>query len=382
MSPLRLPTLSLYIHIPWCVRKCPYCDFNSHESARPIPEAAYVDQLLADLAVDKGLSQERILTSIFFGGGTPSLFSAESIAAIIKGVGQRIELAEDAEITLEANPGTAEVNKFKGFRDAGVNRMSIGVQSFDNERLQTLGRIHNGDEAQAAIELARNLGLRSFNIDLMHGLPGQEYPGASKDLHTALSLGAPHLSWYQLTIEPNTQFHKRPPSLPSESMLAAIQHRGEHLLSENGYGQYEVSAWSQAGHQCRHNLNYWQFGDYLGIGAGAHSKITDMATHKVTRFAKRRQPAEYLDADPATLRVQHRVLEHEDLIGEYMMNALRLSSGFAPADFESRTGLPWQSMAGQVHSLVERKLLETGEHIRPSPLGWRYLDSIISEFFT
>jgi oxygen-independent coproporphyrinogen-3 oxidase len=381
LSSLRLPPLSLYIHIPWCVRKCPYCDFNSHESSTPIPERAYVEQLLADLTVDKRLSQGRVLTSIFFGGGTPSLFSAESIAAIMHGVAQRIELNKDVEVTLEANPGTAEASKFAGFREAGVNRMSIGVQSFDDDRLQTLGRIHSSDEAIAAIELASGLGLRSFNIDLMHGLPEQGGPDASEDLHTALSKGAPHLSWYQLTIEPNTRFHKQPPILPRESTLAEIQDRGEKLLTRGGYSQYEVSAWARPGHQCRHNLNYWQFGDYLGIGAGAHSKITDMDSRQVIRFAKKRQPADYLQADPGQLRVQQRVLAEHDLISEYMMNTLRLRAGFEPADFENRTGLGLEHLAQPLDSLRERKLLEPGSSIKTTALGWRYLDSVIAEFF-
>ncbi len=270
---MQLPPLGLYIHLPWCERKCPYCDFNSHESSH-IPEQRYVEALLADLATDLPLVQGREVDTLFIGGGTPSLFSAAAIAQLLAGIASRVALADSLEATMEANPGSAEADKFAGFAQAGINRLSLGIQSFDDKRLQALGRIHNSDQAHAAIELARTSGFDSFNLDLMHGLPGQSRAGALADLRHAITYQPPHLSWYQLTIEPNTVFHKRPPLLPVEDTLADIQDDGEHLLASEGYNQYEVSAYSTQGFECRHNANYWSFGDYLGIGAGAHGKIT------------------------------------------------------------------------------------------------------------
>ena len=277
-SPLQLdaslPPLSLYVHIPWCVRKCPYCDFNSHAAGPEIPEQAYIQRLIADLQQDQPWAQGRKLTSIFFGGGTPSLFSAAGIGQIVSAAEKIIGFNEDIEITLEANPGTFEQEKFSGFRSAGINRLSIGIQSFNDAHLTKLGRIHSGNQALSAIDTARTAGFENFNLDLMHGLSGQSLAEASADIQQAIDLGAKHISWYQLTIEPNTEFYSRPPQLPEDDILADIQQMGMALLDEHGFGQYEVSAFAQPGQRSEHNINYWQFGDYLGIGAGAHGKIT------------------------------------------------------------------------------------------------------------
>ncbi|MGL4563662.1 MAG: radical SAM family heme chaperone HemW, partial [Halioglobus sp.] len=313
---MQPPPLALYIHLPWCERKCPYCDFNSHE-ARVIPQEAYVDALLRDLEGDLGLARNRPVATLFIGGGTPSLFSPGVISRLLAGIGSLLQLSPGLEATMEANPGSAEAGKFAGFRAAGINRLSLGIQSFDDACLQALGRVHNSDQARAAIEYARAAGFASFNIDLMHGLPGQSAEAAETDLRTALAFAPPHLSWYQLTIEPNTVFHKRPPQLPSEDALADIQQAGEALLAAAGYGQYEVSAYSRPGLRCRHNLNYWSFGDYLGIGAGAHGKITD-ADGRIQRYHKTRQPADYLAACSGTFTSGSRELERADIVGEFM----------------------------------------------------------------
>lgn len=377
---MQLPPLGLYIHLPWCERKCPYCDFNSHEVAA-IPESQYIDCLLADLEADRALARDRPVRSIFIGGGTPSLFSAAGIARVLKGVAAIIELDADAEITLEANPGSAEACKFRGFREAGVNRLSLGIQSFDDARLTALGRIHNSDQAHAAIEHARSAGFDNFNIDLMHGLPGQDAAGACEDLAQALGHEPPHLSWYQLTIEQNTVFYKRPPLLPVEDELADIQAEGEQLLAAGGYQQYEVSAYSQPERQCRHNLNYWHFGDYLAMGAGAHGKIT-AADGSITRYAKTRLPQDYMKAAPGSCTASSTPLAAEDIAGEFMLNALRLNAGFTPQDFTHMTGLPLASVQATLQSLIERELLQQDEGgIRTTVLGRRFLDSVVLEFF-
>ena len=285
---MQLPPLGLYIHLPWCERKCPYCDFNSHE-ALEVPQQAYVDALLADLDHDLNLAQGRAVETLFIGGGTPSLFDPDSIARLMEGIGSRLELAPDLEATMEANPGSAEADKFIGFLEAGINRLSLGIQSFADHCLEALGRVHDSQQARAAITMARDAGFNSFNIDLMHGLPGQSVTSAMADLQSAIAFDPPHLSWYQLTIEPNTRFHKHPPPLPEEDLLGDIQDEGEQLLARAGYGQYEVSGYAKPDFQCRHNLNYWTFGDYLGIGAGAHGKIT-FADGQIQRYNKTRQP--------------------------------------------------------------------------------------------
>ena len=374
------PDLSLYIHLPWCERKCPYCDFNSHE-ARAIPEADYIDALLRDLQGDLALARGRTVQTLFIGGGTPSLFSAEAIARLLRGIAALLPLAADLEATMEANPGSAEADKFAGFRAAGINRLSLGVQSFDDACLQALGRIHSSDQAAAAIEYARGAGFDSFNIDLMHGLPGQTLAGAEADLRAALAWNPPHLSWYQLTIEPNTVFHKRPPSLPVEDELADIQQRGEQLLADAGYQQYEVSAYSRPGFQCRHNLNYWSFGDYLGIGAGAHGKVTG-EDGGVLRYAKKRQPGEYLSASPDRFTAAQHSVEPGDMVGEFMLNALRLNAGFSRELFTARTGLDVAVIEARLRQLQERGLLISDDRgVRASPLGRRFLDTVVSGFF-
>ncbi len=374
-----LPPLGLYIHLPWCERKCPYCDFNSHES-RDLPEDAYVDTLLADLEQEAAACRGRTLETLFIGGGTPSLFSVRSITRLLHGVSKRLLLADDIEITMEANPGSAEAGKFAGFRAAGVNRLSIGVQSFHDEQLQALGRVHNSEQALAAIDAARGAGFDSFNIDLMHGLPGQDTAGAASDLHQAMATGAPHISWYQLTLEPNTVFYKRPPALPQEDLLASIQDRGEALLHGAGLQQYEVSAYARPGFQCRHNLNYWRFGDYIGIGAGAHGKLTT-ADGRITRYSKTRLPADYL-APGGAGRSGTRVLEREEIVVEFALNALRLRQGFSLAQFEAHTGLEASCLSATVDRLAERGLLEpSATRVSASALGRRFLDSVIAEFF-
>ena len=382
MSQLVLPPLSLYVHIPWCQRKCPYCDFNSHQAADTLPEADYVDALLRDLEQDLVLAQGRELHSVFIGGGTPSLFSGQSIARLLRGIEERIGIVEEAEISLEANPGSAEAEKFAAFVDAGVTRISLGVQSFDDGLLSALGRVHDSDQAHEAIEIAQGVGLASLNIDLMHGLPGQSAAAAQADLHQAAAYRPPHISWYQLTIEPNTEFYKRPPQLPIETELAKIQDVGEGVLEAEGYAAYEVSAWAQTGYRCHHNLNYWQFGDYLGIGAGAHGKLTDLEENRVWRRAKRRQPDTYLGAQPGDYCSEARTLSAQDLRGEYMLNALRLRDGFELRDFCARTGLEQSAIDTTLESLLERELLELEEtRVRASPLGRRFLDTVVGEFF-
>ena len=372
--------LGLYIHLPWCERKCPYCDFNSHE-ARTIPEMEYVDALLRDLKIDRDLAGGRPVSTLFIGGGTPSLFSPAAIARLLAGIGSLIELSPSLEASMEANPGSAEAEKFAGFREAGINRLSLGVQSFDDGLLQALGRVHNSEQARAALEYARQAGFDSINIDLMHGLPGQTVAGAEADLRAALAFGPPHLSWYQLTIEPNTLFHKRPPLLPVEDALADIQEAGEILLASAGYRQYEVSAYSREGFSCRHNLNYWSFGDYLGIGAGAHGKVS-FADGRIQRYAKKRQPADYMAAAGKAFTARRHELADADRAGEFMLNALRLNEGFSLAQFSARTGLDPGAVNATLQRLEQRGLLESaGEWIRASDLGRRFLDSVIAEFF-
>lgn len=377
---MSLPPLSLYIHLPWCERKCPYCDFNSHETSL-VPQDRYIDSLLADLRADKHYIQERSVDTLFIGGGTPSLFSVQSIERLMQGLRDSIDLSSDFEATMEANPGSAEADKFQGFRQAGINRLSLGVQSFQDEQLQALGRVHSADEAHAAIEMVRTSGFENFNIDLMHGLPAQTQQGALADLKTALAYKPPHLSWYQLTIEPNTVFHKRPPVLPVEDALAEIQDCGEALLAANGFTQYEVSAYSRPGRSCRHNLNYWSFGDYLGIGAGAHGKISH-TDGRIIRYSKRRQPDAYMSASEANFTASRRELDSEELSGEFMLNALRLNQGFSLRQFSATTGLTAQCVERTIGQLANKRLLIVdGDQVKTSALGRRFLDSVVAEFF-
>ena len=374
-----LPPLSLYIHIPWCVRKCPYCDFNSHAANGALPETEYVAALLADLDDDRGAVQGRELQSIFFGGGTPSLLSPQAIGEILDGVNTRLNFARDIEITLEANPGTTEQERFRGFRSAGVNRLSLGVQSLNALHLHALGRIHSSEQAMAAVEQARRAGFANINLDLMHGLPGQSIEDAAADLMQAIALAPDHLSWYQLTIEPNTEFFKRPPTLPPDDTLAAIQDRGFELLDDAGFPQYEVSAFARAGRRARHNLNYWQFGDYLGIGAGAHGKLT-RADGLIVRTQKTRLPKDYL-ASAGHCDRNAQPIAADELPFEFAMNALRLNEGFARELYPARTGQPWSTIAPTVERLMARGLVaEQDCQIAATALGRRFLNDVLEEF--
>lgn len=376
-----LPPLALYIHIPWCVRKCPYCDFNSHAAGPELPEEAYVDALLTDLDQEMAAVQGRVLSSIFFGGGTPSLFSANALGRLLRGVGQRIPFAPDIEITLEANPGTFEQEKFKAYRQTGINRLSIGVQSFQPAKLQALGRIHNGDEAVRAAGMARAAGFDNFNMDLMHGLPDQSLEDALADLRQAIDLGPTHLSWYQLTVEPNTVFWNQPPELPEDDILWDIQEAGQALMAANGFQQYEVSAYAQAGRAAKHNLNYWRFGDFIGIGAGAHGKLT-FADGCILRTWKTRLPKDYLNlAKP--FKAGEKLLPVDELPFEFLMNALRLTQGVEAELFSQRTGLALSQLA-QARREAERKGLLQVEPDRlvATPRGQLFLNDLLQYFLT
>ncbi|YCH21661.1 radical SAM family heme chaperone HemW [Pseudomonas sp. D1-3] len=352
----ELPPLAAYIHIPWCVRKCPYCDFNSHAAGPNLPEEAYVDALLADLDSDLQQAHGRPLTSIFFGGGTPSLFSARALGRLLEGVERRIPFAGDIEITLEANPGTFEQEKFAAYRRLGINRLSIGVQSFQADKLKALGRIHDGDEAIRAADMARAAGFDNFNLDLMHGLPDQSLDDALGDLRIAIAQAPTHLSWYQLTVEPNTVFWNQPPVLPEDDTLWDIQEAGQTLLAEHGYAQYEVSAYAQPGRMARHNLNYWTFGDFLGIGAGAHGKLST-PQGRISRTWKTRLPKDYLD--PAKrYSAGERVLSVDELPFEFLINVLRLTDGCAAELFSQRTGLPLEQLAKARAQVEQRGMLQ------------------------
>lgn len=376
---LKLPPLSLYIHIPWCVQKCPYCDFNSHgQKQQELPEAEYVSHLLDDLAEDAKLVGDRVIHSIFIGGGTPSLFSAQSIKTLLEGVKERVNLLADAEITMEANPGTVESQRFGDFVKAGITRISIGIQSFQPEKLSALGRIHDENQALKAAVLAKNIGLNSFNLDLMHGLPKQSLEDALFDLSTAITQQPPHLSWYQLTIEPNTQFHSKPPKLPEDELLWDIQERGDALLKQAGFEQYEISAYSQPGQQCQHNLNYWRFGDYLGIGCGAHGKITLADQNQIIRTVKVKHPKGYMDLT-RSYTSDHKVVPQEDLPFEFFMNRFRLLEPCPKSDYADFTGLPLDNKTKEnLQIAIKRGLLvESDDEWQVTPLGRRYLNSLL-----
>ncbi|WP_091991101.1 radical SAM family heme chaperone HemW [Marinobacter gudaonensis] len=371
------PPLSLYIHVPWCVRKCPYCDFNSHALQGELPESAYLDALLEDLDQDLALVSGRKISTVFIGGGTPSLLSGAFYQALFGRLREKLALAVDAEITLEANPGTLEAGRFEAFRKAGINRLSIGVQSFDPDHLTVLGRIHDSDSAHRAIQTARQAGFDNFNIDLMHGLPGQTPEQAVRDLEAALAYEPPHLSWYQLTLEPNTEFYSRPPSLPDDDRLWDIYQQGARFLRAHGYRDYEVSAWCRNNRASRHNLNYWTFGDYLALGAGAHGKVS-FADGRIQRYWKTRQPEAYLNrigsrtAGTAEIEPDERPLE-------FLMNALRLSEGVDETLFLQRTGLPLATVGVKLDQLRKEGLLEKGR-LQATDLGQRYLNSLLERF--
>ncbi len=374
-----LPPLALYVHFPWCVRKCPYCDFNSHEVRAPIPEAQYVDALIADLEAALPLIWGRKVYTVFFGGGTPSVFSAESIDRILAAVRARVPLALEAEISLEANPSTVETEKFRAFRAAGVNRLSLGIQSFNPAHLKALGRIHDDAEARAAVDIARTH-FDNFNLDLMYGLPQQSVEDAQADLKTALTFAPPHLSVYHLTLEPNTFFYYHPPPLPDDDAAAQMQDAIERTLASHGYRHYETSAYALPGRQARHNLNYWRFGDYLGIGAGAHSKLSFPG--RILRQARHKQPQHYMEKAAAGDAVQHsHDIAAREIGFEFMMNALRLDEGFPLTLFEERAGLPLTAVLRSLATAEQRGLI-TRDHLRvaPTALGRRFLNDLLQIF--
>lgn len=376
---MTLPPLAAYVHIPWCVRKCPYCDFNSHTHQGGLPEDEYIDALIADLDGDLQHVHGRELVSIFFGGGTPSLFSAASLDRLLQAMQQRLSFAADIEITLEANPGTFEQARFRDYRAAGINRLSIGIQSFNPAHLKALGRIHDDREALAAVDMARRAGFDNLNLDLMHGLPGQSLAQARADIDQAIALAPEHLSWYQLTLEPNTVFYSRPPVLPEEEVLWDIQEAGQARLAETGYAQYEISAYAQDGQRARHNLNYWQYGDFLGIGAGAHGKLTH-PDGRVERCWKTRQPRDYLDRGKAFL-AGSKELSQNELPFDFLMNALRLVDGVPSAWYHQRTGQPIESIATLLDQAVQRGLLEPWhQQLRPTGQGRLFLNDLLEMF--
>ncbi len=375
----ELLPLSLYIHFPWCIQKCPYCDFNSHAVKNPIPEQAYVDALLADLQADLALlGTSRLIQSMFMGGGTPSLFSPEALFRLLAGVRQSVPLAEQCEITLEANPGTFESAKFSEFRALGINRLSIGIQSFQDRHLRTLGRVHSAAEAKAAVEIAVKAGFDNFNLDLMFGLPDQSESEALNDVETAISLAPTHISFYQLTLEPNTYFYKFPPKLPEDDVIFAAQKCCQQRLAEHGYQQYEVSAYAKPGKQSLHNRNYWQFGDYVGIGAGAHGKISQTLPNKIMRTVKPRSPEQYL-SQPS--RSQCEPIDVAQLPLEFLMNQLRLKAGFSLDHYAAATGLTADSLEPNLSDCLEQGLLcRDGLVYTCTEKGWDFLDVVLEKF--
>ncbi|WP_426415433.1 radical SAM family heme chaperone HemW [Aestuariirhabdus sp. LZHN29] len=375
---MLLPPLGLYVHIPWCVRKCPYCDFNSHTAAKELPESEYIDALLRDFANESSHLGERPISSLFIGGGTPSLFSAAALNTLLSGLQHHCRFSETIEITLEANPGTTEQGRFAAYRDIGINRLSIGVQSFDDLKLQLLGRIHSADQAQHAFYQARAAGFDRINLDLMFGLPGQSSSEAIADLDRAIALQPDHISWYQLTIEPNTEFYSRPPRLPEDDNLWAMQQQGQQRLADAGFVQYETSAYATAGQQSRHNLNYWRFGDFIGIGAGAHGKLSTRHG-EILRNWKTRVPAQYL-ARTDTFSAGQRSLENTELPLEFMMNALRLRDGVERSLFSERTGLSLESIAKPLQQAIAMGLMEDNQRLQPTERGRLFLNDLLEIF--
>lgn len=382
---MQLPPLSLYVHLPWCVRKCPYCDFNSHAASAVLPQADYIDALLQDFEHDLAYAGGRMLRSIFFGGGTPSLFTPEEIGRFLRDVTSRVNCAADMEVTLEANPGTIEHGRFSGYREAGVTRVSLGAQSFNEGHLKVLGRIHGRtDIRQAVAELAR-AGIENFNLDLMYALPEQSCAQAVADVEAAIALGPRHISHYQLTLEPDTVFYHRPPPLPDDDIAWEMQVECQSVLAARGYRQYEVSAYALAGARCRHNLNYWEFGDYIGVGAGAHGKLTqgnaDHSALQVLRTARHRQPREYLGRPVGQRLAELREVAPGELPFEYMLNLLRLVQGFELAHFEALTGLSRETIAPTLAAAQSKGLLEhSGERWYPTSFGARFLNELQEMF--
>jgi oxygen-independent coproporphyrinogen-3 oxidase len=379
---MKKPPLSLYVHLPWCVRKCPYCDFNSHSAGGDAPVSRYVDALLVDIEREATRAEDRDVETIFLGGGTPSLFPPDEIGRLLEGAAQQLSIPGDAEITMEANPGTIECGSPRGYRDAGITRISLGAQSFDDVSLQRLGRIHSSDDIRRSVAEVVAAGFDNFNLDLMHGLPRQTVEMAAADIHAALELGPAHISWYELTLEPNTVFHARPPSgLPDDDLAWAIQDTGAGLLAEAGFEQYEVSAWARPGRHCRHNLNYWQFGDYLAAGAGAHGKITSDGS--VLRYGKVANPLQYMQMmEAGDHGARAEVPGEADLLFEFMLNALRLADGFKEELFEARTGLGVDYLFEMAAEALADGLIErsgTGTW-RPTALGKRFLNDLQAAF--
>ncbi|MEO7206455.1 MAG: radical SAM family heme chaperone HemW [Steroidobacteraceae bacterium] len=375
--------LALYVHMPWCVRKCPYCDFNSHQLKSGQPDASYIDALIRDFEMEMPRVQGRKIDSVFFGGGTPSLFSPADFARLIAALKTRIEFTEDAEITLEANPGTIERGKFQGYAEAGINRVSLGAQTFDENALKALGRIHSADDTHRAVEELSVAKLGNFNLDLMYALPQQSPEQALNDVKIACSLMPSHISYYQLTLEPGTAFHSRPPALPDEEAAWEIQLAGQKMLAACGYAQYEVSAYARQGAQCRHNLNYWQFGDYVGIGAGAHGKVSVNVPEKILRSVKPKQPREYQAeiGRAALTAADGSYIAAADLPFEFMLNALRLNEGFSTDCYHARTGLPLQNLDEKLGKAKKRGLLESvASGWRPTALGLRFLNDLQAGF--
>ncbi len=383
------PPLALYVHMPWCVRKCPYCDFNSHQLKSGTPPGGYIDALIRDFDTELPFLEGRRIESVFFGGGTPSLFMPEEFARLLELFKQRIPFAADAEITLEANPGTIERGRFAGYRAAGINRVSLGAQSFAADALERLGRIHGPEDTYRAVEELHAAGLENFNLDLMYALPRQTLAEAVADVNIACELAPAHISHYQLALEPGTVFHAQPPPLPDEDAAYLMQDECQRILAANGFGQYEVSAYSRPGARCRHNLNYWLFGDYVGVGAGAHGKLTADAPDRIVRTEKPRQPRDYLDRlgdrlDGSTVPAaigDRKTVPPAELPFEFMLNALRLNEGFSVADFEVRTGLPMDSAEPALGRAQSRGLIEeTGRGWRPTELGRRFLNDLQASF--
>lgn len=378
MTPIPL---SLYIHIPWCVKKCPYCDFNSHEARNDIPEEEYTQALLTDLESELPSIWGRSIESVFIGGGTPSLFSSDAINKLLAGLRERLPIRPNTEITMEANPGTFEQDRFRAYRKAGINRLSIGIQSFNEKHLKALGRIHGADEAQRATNIAKQAGFNNFNLDIMYGLPEQTLEEAIADLKQAIGANPSHISWYQLTIEENTLFHHTPPVTPNDEVLWKMQQHGQKLLVEAGYYQYEVSAYAKENKQCQHNLNYWKFGDYLGIGAGAHGKLS-MPDSNIKRHTKFRHPEKYIDqAFKKEPRSSEKKLAVDDLVFEFMLNAARLKDGFSKELFETRTLLSFSAIEPKLKELIAKELLEQyGENYKPTEKGWQFINDIVNSF--
>ena len=376
------PPLSLYIHLPWCLKKCPYCDFNSHEIRGAPPEGAYAAAVVRDLEFTAKDLGRREIISIFFGGGTPSLMSPAALETILDAAAARLKLSATIEITLEANPGAADSGRFTAYRQLGINRLSIGAQSFDDAKLAALGRIHNGAEAAAALAAARAAGFDNINVDLMRGLPGQAVEEALGDLEQALAFAPEHVSWYQLTIEPNTVFHARPPALPDEESVWRMTLQGQERLARRGYQRYEVSSWSQPGRACLHNLNYWRFGDYLGLGAGAHGKLSCASQGRILRQARTRLPASYMDkAGSTAVLARQTSLQDAERPLEFMLNALRLKDGVPAACFSARTGLSLAAIRPQLEAARAAGLLDAGpDTLRATERGARYLNDLLQHF--